>query len=224
MTMTADAVMGETEPEKVKPALRGVFHFLGFFVALGGAVELAFAPQSGWRYVAGLIYGASVAGMLGLSALYHRPMWSHAARARLRLVDHRGIFFLIAGTYTPFAALVSPHSWTLGLVGMWLGGIAGIVHAFVNDHGHRGLRAGVYVVLGLSASPLVFSLPATIGWGPVSLLLAGAVVYITGAGVYAKRWPNPKPSVFGYHEIFHLLVLLAAALHYAAVWRIQQLP
>ena len=151
-------------------------------------------------------------------------MWSHAARARLRLVDHCGIFFLIAGTYTPFAALVSPHSWTLGLVGMWLGGVAGIVHAFVNDHGHRGLRAGVYVVLGLSASPLVFSLPATTGWGTVSLLLAGAVVYITGAGVYAKRWPNPKPSVFGYHEIFHVLVLVAAALHYAAVWRIQQLP
>ena len=228
MTPTADAgspkLMTAVAPEKVKPALRGVFHFLGFFVALGGAVELALAPQSGWRYVAGLIYAASIVGMLGLSALYHRPMWSHAARARLRLVDHCGIFFLIAGTYTPFAALVSPHSWTLGLIGMWLGGVAGIVHAFINDHGHRGLRAGVYVVLGLSSSPLVFSLPATTGWGTVSLLLAGAVVYITGAGVYAKRWPNPKPSVFGYHEIFHLLVLVAAALHYAAVWRIQQLP
>ena len=223
MTPTADAVMA-TEPEKVKPALRGVFHFLGFFVALGGAVELALSPQTGWRYVAGLIYAASLSTLLGLSALYHRPMWSKAARARLRFVDHCGIFFLIAGTYTPFAALVSPNSWTLGLVGMWLGGVAGIVHAFINDHGHRGLRAGVYVVLGLSSSPLVFSLPATIGWGPVSLLLAGAVVYITGAGVYAKRWPNPKPSVFGYHEIFHLLVLLAAALHYAAVWSIQQLP
>jgi len=228
MTPTADAgaskLMTAADPEKVKPALRGVFHFLGFFAALAGVVQLALAPQSGWRYVAGLIYGASLAGMLGLSALYHRPTWSHAARARLRLVDHCGIFFLIVGSYTPFAAFVSPHSWTLGLVGMWLGGLAGIAHAFVNDHGHRGLRAGVYVVLGLSTSPLVLSLPATIGWGPVLLLLGGAVVYIAGAGVYAKRWPNPKPSVFGYHEIFHLLVLAAAGLHYAAVWSVQQLP
>lgn len=211
-------------PEKVKPALRGVFHFLAFFAALGGVVELAMAPVSGWRLVAGVLYGCSLAAMLGLSALYHRPMWSHAMRAKLRLVDHCGIFFLIAGSYTPFAALVAPNDWTPGLVGMWLGAFAGIAHVYVNDHGHRGLRAGIYVVLGLSAAPLVFSLPVHVGWPPVLLLLAGAVVYIAGAGVYAKRWPNPRPSVFGYHEVFHLLVLVAAALHFAAVWSVQHLP
>jgi hemolysin III len=211
-------------PPKVKPALRGVFHFLAFFVSLGGIVELAMAPQVGWRWAAGVLYAVSLSSMLGLSALYHRPMWSHAMRARLRLVDHCGIFFVIAGSYTPFAAFAAPHDWTLGLSGMWLGAVGGIVHAFVNDHGHRGLRAAVYVVLGLSASPLVFSLPAQLGWGPVGLVLAGAAVYIAGAGVYARRWPNPKPSVFGYHEIFHLLVIVAAALHVAAVWSVQQLP
>lgn len=211
-------------PLKVKPALRGVFHFLAFFAALGGVVELAMAPVSGWRWLAGVLYGLSLVSMLGLSALYHRPMWSHAMRAKLRLVDHCGIFFLIAGSYTPFAALVSPHDWTVGLLGMWGGAVAGIAHVFLNNHGNRALRAGVYVVLGLSSAPLVFSLPATIGWSQVLLLLAGAVVYIVGAGVYAKRWPNPKPSVFGYHEVFHVLVLVAAALHYAAVWSVQQLP
>lgn len=211
-----------SEQPKVKPALRGVFHFLAFFLSLGGIAELAMAPVTGWRWLAGVLYGVSLATMLGGSALYHRPMWTPEARARLRLVDHCGIFFLIAGSYTPLAALLSPHDWTPGLIGMWLGALGGIVHIFLNDHGHRGLRAGVYVVLGLSASPLVFSLPSHIGWPRVLLLLAGAVTYIIGAGVYAKRWPNPRPAVFGYHEVFHLLVVLAAALHFSVVWSVQQ--
>jgi hemolysin III len=211
-------------PVKVKPALRGVFHFLAFFVSLGGIAELVMAPQTGWRWAAGVLYASSLSTMLGLSALYHRPMWSREMRARLRLVDHCGIFFVIAGSYTPFAALVAPHGWTAGLVGMWLGALGGVVHAFVNDHGHRGLRAGVYVVLGLSSAPLVFSLPVHIGWSRVGLLLLGSAVYIAGAGVYARRWPNPRPSIFGYHEIFHLLVVVAAAMHFAVVWSVQQLP
>jgi hemolysin III len=220
MTPSLEAVM-PLPPVKVKPALRGVFHFLGFFLSLGGIAELAMAPVSGWRYVAGLIYGVSLSMMLGLSALYHRPMWTHAMRAKLRLVDHCGIFFLIAGSYTPFAALVKPDGATLGLVGMWVGAAAGIAHVFLNNHGNRVLRAAVYVVLGLSTSPLVLSLPPVIGWGRVGLLLAGAVLYITGAGVYAKRWPNPQPRIFGYHEVFHLFVLGAAGFHYAAIWSIQ---
>lgn len=218
----AVALTPEVPAEKVKPALRGVFHFLAFFVSLGGIAELAMAPQTGWRWAAGVLYAISLSSMLGLSALYHRPMWSKEMRARLRLVDHCGIFFVIAGSYTPLAAFVSPHDWTWGLAGMWLGAIGGIVHAFVNDHGHRGLRAGVYVVLGLSAAPLVFSLPSQLGWPRVLVLLAGSAIYILGAAVYAKRWPNPRPSVLGYHEIFHLLVILAAALHYSVVWSVQQ--
>lgn len=212
------------KPVKVKPALRGVFHFLAFFLSLGGIEELAMAPVSGWRHAAGVIYAVSLTLMLGLSATYHRPMWSHAARARLRLVDHCGIFFLIAGSYTPFAAYVSPTAATWGLIGMWGGALAGIAHVFLNNHGNRGLRAGVYVVLGLSSAPLVFSLPASLGWPRVLVLLLGSAIYIVGAGVYAKRWPNPKPSVFGYHEIFHLLVLAAAALHFGVIWSVQHLP
>lgn len=220
--MTPTLPIALPAPLKVKPRLRGVIHFLSFFVSLGGIAELAMSPLTGWRYVSGIIYACSLALLLGLSALYHRPMWSHAMRARLRLVDHCGIFALIAGSYTPFAALVSPHSWTWGLLFMWLGALGGIAHVFLNNHGNRVLRAAVYVVLGLSTAPLVFTLPAFIGWGRVSLLLAGAVIYIAGAGVYAKRWPNPKPSVFGYHEVFHTFVVIAAALHFSVIWSIQQ--
>jgi hemolysin III len=208
-------------PEKVKPRLRGVFHFLGFFASWGGVLAMSFAPQTGWRLVSGVLYAASLTSMLFLSSLYHRPMWSDAARDRLRKVDHAGIFFLIAGTYTPFAALLNPHGLTVGLVGMWAGAVAGVAHAYLNSHGNRLLRALVYVILGLSAIPTVVQLPALTGAGPVALLVAGAVVYISGAVVYAKRWPNPRPSVFGYHEVFHVMVLVAAALHFAAVFSVQ---
>ncbi len=205
----------------VKPRLRGVFHTFGFFASLFGIAQFAMAPVEGWRYVAGLVYASSLALMLGLSALYHRPTWSHAARNRLRKADHIGIFGLIAGSYTPLAAFVSPHGATVGLVTMWVGAVAGTVYAVANSHGHRGLRAALYVVLGWAAAPLMISLPSYIGWPRTELLLGGAFVYMVGAVVYAKRWPNPAPSVFGYHEIFHLLVLAAAGLNYAAIWSLQ---
>jgi len=210
------------EFDKVKPRLRGTFHSFGFVASLFGIAELALAPVEGWRYVAGLVYGSSLALMLGMSALYHRPMWSHAARNRLRMADHVGIFFLIAGSYTPFAALLSPTAPTFGLIGMWVGALAGIVYALVNSHGHRVLRAGIYVVLGLCAAPMILGLPVHVGWNVTSLLLVGSAVYIVGAVVYARRWPNPRPDFFGYHELFHVMVLVAAGFHYAAVWNIQQ--
>lgn len=209
-------------PAKVKPALRGSFHTFGFVIALFGIGELALAPLEGWRYVAGLIYAGSLALMLGLSALYHRPMWSHAARDRLRMADHVGIFFLIAGSYTPFAAFLSPGAATPGLIGMWVGAAAGILYALLNSHGNRVVRALTYVVLGLCAAPMILGLPPHLGWARTGLMLLGSAIYILGAGVYARRWPNPRPSVFGFHEIFHLMVLAAAGLHYGVVWSLQQ--
>ena len=210
------------KPVKVKPRLRGTFHFFGFFAAMFGVAELSIAPVEGWRYAAGLIFAGSLALMLGLSALYHRPNWSREARNRLRMADHVGIFFLIAGSYTPFAAFLSPHTWTPGLLGMWLGAAAGITYALVNSHGNRIIRAATYVVLGLCAAPMILGLPKDIGWGKTLLMLGGAAIYILGAGVYAKRWPNPKPSFFGYHEIFHIMVLIAAGMHFGVVWSLQQ--
>jgi hemolysin III len=172
--MSALAGTLEDALEKVKPRLRGTFHTFGFVASLFGIAELALSPTDGWRYVAGILYGCSLTLMLGLSALYHRPMWSHAARNRLRMADHIGIYFLISGTYTPFAALISAHAPTVGLIGMWVGAVAGIIYALVHSHGPRMLRAGLYVVLGLCSAPMILGLPTTIGWNLVSLLLIGA--------------------------------------------------
>jgi hemolysin III len=207
--------------EKVKPRLRGVFHFVAFFAALGGCAFLAMAPLDGPRYLAGLIYGAGLCAMLGLSALYHRPMWSHRARARLRRVDHAGIFLLIGGTFTPIAVLRAGGHADGWLLAMWGACLMGMVFMVAFSHAHRGLRAAVYVVVGLIAAPLVLSMPGLIGPARVGLIVLGAAIYILGAAVYAKRWPNPDPKVLGYHEIFHLMVVAAAAIHFGVVLDLQ---
>lgn len=210
--------------EKVKPKYRGFFHMWGFFASLGGIWAMAVAPVTGWRFVAGLIYASSLALMLGLSALYHKPMWSHEARSRLRMADHVGVFLLIAGSYTPLAALVSPTTWTWGLLGMWVGNLGGIIYSMLNNYGPRWIRAGLYVVLGLCALPMLLSLPPVLGWPRIAVMLISSAIYILGALVYAKRWPNPNPAVFGYHEVMHVMVLICAGMQFAVLWSVQQQP
>jgi hemolysin III len=206
---------------KVKPRLRGVSHGIAFVVGLVGAVFLARAPATGAQYVAGLVYAVGMCLMFGLSALYHLPMWSHHARSVLRRFDHAGIFAQIGGTFTPVATLHAHGHWDFWLSLMWGGCALGMLFVVAFPHAPRVLRTLVYVVLGLVATPVVLSMPDAIGWARVGLVVAGAVVYLVGAVVYARRWPNPNPAVFGYHEVFHLLVILAAALQYGVVVTLQ---
>ena len=205
-------------PSKVKPKLRGVFHFIGFCTALVASLALVLSPRTGEAYVGGVTYAATLTVMLGLSALYHRPMWSHGARRVLRRIDHSGIFFLIAGSYTAFWTLTpADHRSTLLLGIMWSCVAVGVIAFVFWTDMPRVLRAATYVVLGLSSIPLVLQLPVVFGWGTTLWVIASACIYIAGAAVYARRWPNPDPKVFGYHEIFHLLVLLAAGIHFAII-------
>jgi len=219
--MTSPSLVHAPEQEKVKPRLRGVSHVFGFVAAVGGFCFLAMSPAQGLQYVAGLVYGGGLMLMFGLSGLYHRPMWTLRARAVLRRFDHVGIFFLIAGTFTPVATVYAHGRWSGWLTLLWSAAVFGMVFMVVFSHAHRALRAAVYVVMGLLGAPVIFGLPGLIGWGLVGLLLLGAAVYIFGATVYARRWPNPNPAIFGYHEFFHIMVIIAAALHFAAVLQLQ---
>jgi hemolysin III len=214
----------EGVPTKVKPKLRGVFHFLGFFTALGGCAFLAMAPAEGTQYVAGLVYGGGLCLMLALSALYHRPTWSHRARSLLRRMDHAGVFALIGGTFTPVAVLRAGGRWDAWVTGMWAACLLGMVLMVVFSHMHRSIRAAIYVTIGLIAAPMLYTMPGLIGWWRVGLLYLGAGIYILGAGVYARRWPNPDPTFFGYHEFFHLMTLAAAGLHFGVVLDLQSRP
>ena len=205
-------------PGPLKPRLRGVSHQWGFVVSVVcGVVLVALAP-SGRALVAASIYGAAVSALLGTSALYHRIDWRPGARRWMRRLDHAMIFVLIAASYTPVALLAMHGALaTAVLVVAWAGALGGVAMALVWTDRHKWVSAVISASLGWVALITLTQLPATIGWGAVGALLASGALYTAGAVIYARERPNPLPGVFGYHELFHALVLAAAAIHYAVV-------
>lgn len=215
VTTTAAAL----EPaEPVKPRMRGVFHQYAFFVSVGCGVGLILAASGGRARLAASIYAVAVSALLGTSALYHRVTWRPKARRWMRRLDHSMIFVLIAGTYTPVAllALKGPLASTL-LIVLWAGALGGAIFKLAWIDAPKWLFAAVYVALGLVTATVFGELPATIGWLGVAGLATGGLLYVVGAVIYASGRPNPRPLVFGYHEIFHTLVIAAAGLHYAVI-------
>src|SRR5215207_7064310 len=201
-----------------KPRLRGVSHQWAFFVSLlAGTVLVIFAPDGEATFAAS-IYAVSLSALLGVSALYHRVNWRPPARRWMRRLDHTMIFLLIAGTYTPFALLVlnGPLANAL-LIAVWAGAVAGIVVEMIWVEAPKWVSTIVYLAVGWVG---LLGFPAIVvaaGVGAGALIAAGGVLYTAGALVYARQRPDPKPAVFGYHEIFHALVLAAAAAHFAAI-------
>src|SRR5438309_392803 len=204
--------------EPVKPRLRGVLHEYAFFVSLALGVVLILLASAGRARIAATIYAVALSGLLGTSALYHRHTWRPRARRWMRRLDHSMIFVLIAGTYTPVALLaVKGALANTILIVLWFGALGGVIFKLLWIDAPKWLFAGVYVALGLATAAIFGQLPATIGWLGVAGLAGGGLLYVLGAIVYASGRPNPWPKVFGYHEVFHALVLGAAALHYAVI-------
>lgn len=200
-----------------KPLLRGVSHELAAGLALAAWVVLAAGAAGDRARLAAVIYGASLFTLFAVSALYHRPSWSPRARLRMRRLDHAAIFVLIAGTYTPFCLLLGDGRGRALLALVWGGAAAGTALAVAWPRAPKALSAVVYVALGWVVLPVVPALRAALGGGAVLLLAAGGLVYSLGAVVYAARRPDPFPRVFGYHEVFHALVIVAAVLHLVVV-------
>ena len=210
--------MNIVSAEPVKPRLRGVSHEYAFFVSIACGVALILAASNGKARLAATIYAVAVSALLGTSALYHRVTWRPNARRWMRRLDHSMIFVLIAGTYTPVALLALRGSLaTIILIVLWAGALGGVVFKLVWIDAPKWLFAAVYVVLGLVTGAVFGELPAAIGWLGVAGLATGGLLYVIGAVVYASGRPNPWPKVFGYHEVFHALVITAAALHYAVI-------
>jgi hemolysin III len=202
----------------IKPRLRGVLHQYAFFVSVPCGAGLILAASGGRARVAAAIYAAAVSALLGTSALYHRVTWRPAARRWMRRLDHSMIFVLIAGTYTPVALLALKGSLaTAILIVLWAGALGGIAFKLVWIDAPKWVFAAVYVLLGFVTAAVFGQLPAAIGWLGVAGLALGGLLYTAGAVVYASGKPNPAPAVFGYHEVFHVLVIAAAALHYAVI-------
>jgi hemolysin III len=203
----------------IKPKFRGVLHQWAFFVSVVAGAALVMSAPGGRATLATGIYAFTVAGLFGVSAIYHRVNWvSAAARRWMRRLDHSMIFLLIAGTYTPFALLALHGALaTAILVVVWAGALGGIVLNLVWIDAPKWVTALVYVALGWVAVIAFPSLFDNLGVTPTILVAAGGVLYTLGAVVYALRRPDPAPAIFGYHEIFHALVIAAAALQFVVI-------
>lgn len=201
-----------------RPRFRGVFHQYAFFASLITGAALVLVAPTRKATTAAAIYAASVSGLFGASALYHRVSWRPATRRWMRRLDHSMIFVLIAGTYTPFAVLVlhgALANVVLGIV--WGGALAGMLLKLLWVDAPKWLMAGIYLALGWVGVATAPQMLSRAGVGAVTLLFVGGALYSAGAIIYALRRPDPRPTVFGYHEIFHVLVIAAAATHYAAI-------
>lgn len=201
-----------------KPRFRGVSHFYALFVAIVAAVILVATAPAGLATFAAAVYATTLVGMFAASALYHRGNWSLTTARRLLQVDHTAIFLLIAGTYTPIALLATSgttRSATLSAV--WLVATAGIVFEWLPVPAPRGYVTTVYICLGWIGAFAFVPLYEETGWWGVALVAGGGLCYMVGAIVHAARTPDPWPEVFGYHEIFHVFVILAALMQYCAI-------
>jgi len=204
-------------PPGVKPKLRGVFHELAFIAAVGVGVPLAISAEPGKARFAAIVFAACVAACFGASALYHRPTWEPRARSWLARLDHAGIYLLIAGTYTPFGLLVLSRNWAIPVLTIiWTGSIAAILLKLFWPTLPKRASAGIGLGLGwvaIAAFTQLLKLPVM----ALVLVFGGGLAYTLGAITYARRKPDPLPSVLGYHEVFHLLTLVAAGCQYAAI-------
>ena len=202
----------------IKPRLRGLSHAAAFLAAVPLGVVLVLEAETSRGRLAALVFAASVAAMFGASGLYHSPDWPEARRRWLRRFDHAGIYGLIAGTYTPFGLLVLRGNWrpvVLGIV--WSGALAAVVFKFAWIDAPTWISAVIGVALGWVGVVVFPQLVDGIGVGGSVLIVTGGLLYTAGALVYALRRPDPYPTVFGFHEVFHVLVIAAVACQYAAV-------
>jgi hemolysin III len=200
-----------------RPRLRGVSHAIAAVAAVPAAWVLVARAKPGPASAGAAVYAASLVVLFLVSAVYHRVHWPSAVRHLVGRADHSAIFLLIAGTYTPFCLLLGPGTGHRLLVAVWIAAAAGIALVLAWKGIPKALRAGLYVLLGWFILPVLPALHRAVGTGPLLLLGVGGFFYTVGAVIYSIRRPDPFPRVFGFHEIFHLLVIAAAACHFAVV-------
>jgi hemolysin III len=201
-----------------KPRLRGLSHAVAFVIALPLGLALILEADTGRGRLSAIVFAATVAAMFGASALYNAPNWREGPRRWLRRVDHAGIYGLIAGTYTAFGLLVLSGYWRWVVLSIvWAGALAAIVFNFAWIDAPKWISAVIAVALGWVGVIVSPQLLHAIGVGALLLMLAGGLLYTLGALVYALRRPDPRPAVFGFHEVFHVLVIAAVACQYSAV-------
>lgn len=207
----------------LRDPVSGLTHFIGALLAVAGLVALvvkASNPVKPWHITTYSVFGAGMILLYTASTLYHWLPLSGRGRARLRKLDHMMIFVLIAATYTPFCLVPLRGAWGWSMFGtVWAVALMGMVFKVFWIHAPRWLSALMYVCMGWIIVVGVVPLVRTLQPGALLWLVAGGVLYTTGALIYALRRPNPIPHVFGFHEIFHIFVMLGTAAHFWTVYK-----
>lgn len=205
----------------VKPRLRGVSHQIAFYVAVLAGVALVAAAGSARSKAATAVYVVLLAAMFGVSASYHRIDWRPRSQAWWGRADHAMIFAFIAGTYTPVSLLALDRVTGHRLLAIaWTAAGLGILRALLWPRAPRVLSAALYVAVGWVVVAYLPEVRSALDPVSLLLLLIGGTFFTIGAVVYATRRPDPVPAVFGYHEVFHALVIVACGCHFAAVARV----
>jgi hemolysin III len=204
-----------------KPKFRGVIHQWAALSALAmGVVFVLCAPASKAAWGAGVFFASLTVSFL-VSAVYHRMNWKPQARQWMKRADHASIFILIAGTYTPMALLTFPEE--VGQKVLWVawgGALLGILQSLFWIKAPRMVSVILAVLVGWSIVPHLSEFRRGLGEANWWLVLAGGIAYTLGAVAYASKRPRLSPRLFGYHEMFHALTVVAASLHAVAIWRL----
>jgi hemolysin III len=205
-------------PVHPKPLLRGWFHEIAFFFSIPAGIALIALARGAAAEVSAAIFAIGLTGLYGVSAIYHRRRWSARTERLMKYLDHSMIFVLIAASYTPITLLALRPAIGITLLTLaWVGAVVGIVVTIVRLERWRGLGLAMYLVLGWLAVVAAPQLAASLSAPELTLLISGGLLYTVGAVVLASNRPNPWPTTFGYHEIWHTFVVGAGACHYALV-------
>ena len=202
-----------------RPVWRGRVHLLAAILATPAALVLFLMASGPLAKVAVTIYAASLVGLFAVSASYHRLARTERAVKWFRRMDHSMIFVLIAGTYTPLCLLALPPAWGIPLlVVVWVAAIGGVITKMTMlGKGPGSAGSWLYIVIGWAAVVAVPALVTSLDVVQLVLLAAGGLLYTVGAVVLGRRWPDPIPHVFGYHEVWHAMTVAAGTCHFAVV-------
>lgn len=208
-------------PTKKKPLLRGYFHEWMFFISIGACIPLISKSTNPNELIATIVYSMGIFMMFGFSALYHRINWRPKVLKVMRRLDHSSIFIMIAGSFTPICLLVLPDKLGLQLLLIiWIIAGIGIIQTVLFTNTPRMVRAGIYLIAGYMAIPYLSVLSSVMGFTNYALTVAGGTIYSVGAIGYGLKFPDLSPKYFGYHEFFHILVSVAAILHFIVIYSI----
>lgn len=204
-----------------QPRYRGVTHHVMFFVSLVACIPLILKSTNYTEVTSTVVYSIGLLSMFGFSALYHRKKSTIEVKKFLRKLDHSGIFLMIAGTFTPICLLALPVESGIKLLTIiWIVALIGILQSIFFGNIHRILRASIYLIAGYMALPFMSVIFLSLSMNKIILVVAGGIIYSMGAVAYGFRFPKLSPDIFGFHEVFHALVIIAAILHFIVIYNL----